>query len=236
MADGPKMFSKPAALAKKVPKWAYYVSGGILIAGGVMYFRNRQAVTDPSGDLAGDEGAVGYTDPTTVTPGLIVPPVIGGEAVPAEINTDIPTGTMSVFSDLFSTFGGILQDQSDLIGILAQSGKSSDSNGAGGPAAPAGSPGGVVTKTPAKPKPNPLAKLDAGYHGGATVNLGPNARRTFTGAIGWIRIGDGGKGADHWIDVHVRYCNKLERWRVYPNRKGSPWNKTWQGSRPEICK
>lgn len=234
MAEPNKMFAGAAKLGKKVPKWAYYVSGGVLVAGGVMYFRNKQDVSspEPGSDMAGDQGAVGYTDPVTVTPGLVVPQVTGDAAVPAEINTDIPSSTLGVFSDLFGTLGGVVTDQSDLIGILA---------GAGGGGQQGAAPAGVVTAAPTgaakpKPKPNPVARLGNGFRAGATVNMGANAQKTFNGAIGWMRIADGGKGADHWIDVHVRYCNKLERWRVRPNKKGSPWQKLWSGPRPDICK
>lgn len=235
MAEGPKMFSKPAALAKKVPKWAYYVSGGVLVAGGIMYVRNRQNVSQPTpgANTAATDGVVGYTDPQGVS-SPIVPRDIGSQAVPAEINTDIPSATLSVFTDLFGSFSQTLRDQGDLITVLAKGGPSSNQNGAS-------QTGGVVTKpvtpkTPKTPKGNPLAKLDPGYHGGSHVNMGASAQRTFPGAVGWTRIGDGGKGPDHWVDIHVRFCNKLERWRVYPNRKGNPWTRTWGAGRPEICK
>lgn len=232
MAEG-KMFKGGGKALKRVPKWAWYVSGGVVIAGGIMYFVQRQPVDEPGGDLVTDEGAVGYSDPQQ-SPGIIVPPVIGGEAVPAELNTDIPQGTFDLlggfFSDAIAAIGGQQLGADDVLAIIAAAGSPQQGANAGG----------VVTAAPPsaakpKPKPNPASKLEAGYHAGSTVDMGPKARKTFRGAVGWARIGDGGKGAAHYIDVHVRFCTRLERWRVRPNAKGSPWQKVWQGPRPNIC-
>lgn len=232
MAEG-KMFKSGGKVLKRVPKWAWYVSGGILIAGGVYYFRSAQGadepVAGPTDDPYTDQGAVGYSDEPG-GPGVIVPNVIGDTAVPAEINTDIPTTTLDLWGGLFDVFGGIIGDQSDALQALAR----------GGSPVQGSNPGGVVTAAPPtqpkpKPKPNPASRLEPGYHAGTRVNMGPKAAKTFPGAIGWVRIGDGGKGAQHFIDVHVRFCNRLERWRVLPNAKGSPWRKTWAGKRPNIC-
>lgn len=240
MSDGNKMFTGAKNLGKKVPKWAWYVSGGVGVAAGIYYFRNRAGAAggNTAASAAGaTDGAVGYTDAAaTPNPAIVVgqPP---GAVGSAELNTDIPSATLDVFGGVIDSLTGLLggarQDQAAILQILA---------GAGSPQAGAGNTGGVVTVNPPsspgkkKPRPNPAGKLDPGYRAGATVDMGPNARKTFRGAVGWARIGDGGKGADHWIDVHVRFCNKLERWRVRPNAKGSPWMKTWHAARPEICK
>lgn len=235
MAESNKLFAGAKSAGKRIPKWAWYVSGGALIAGGIVYLRGGGGGGDETapGDTYTDEGAVGYTD-GQVSPGIIVPPVIGGEAVSGELNTDIPETTLGIFGGIFDTLSGVITDQradnSDLLGILAAGGSPVQ----GAPAA------GVVTAKPVsapkpKPKPNPVTRLEAGYHAGSTVNMGPHAQRHFPGAIGWVRIGDGGKGAGHYIDVHVRFCKKLERWRVRPNAKGSPWQKLWNGPRPNIC-
>lgn len=228
------MFNKAGGTLKRVPKWAWYTSAGVLAAGGIMYFRNRSSVTDPSGGDVADEGAVGYTDANNgYSTGLIVAGQSPGEAVSSEINTDIPSSTLGVFGDIFTGLFGLLETQSsdntELLGILAGAGGTQGGSEAGGTVTVAPPP-----SAPA-PRPNPVSKLEAGYRAGATVDMGPNARKTFPGAIGWVRIADGGTGAGHWIDVHVRFCAKLERWRVYPNKTGHPWNKIWQGDRPNIC-
>ncbi len=237
MADG-KMFSGAKNLGKRVPKWAWYVSGGVLIAGGIYYFTHRGDVTaaDATGGDIANDGAVGYTD--AQAPGsFIVPSDNGAQAVPAEINTDIPQATLDIFGGIISDLTGVITgthaDETEILGLLANGGAKTGTSPAGGTttAAPAG---GGSTHTQGS-HPNPAGHLEAGYRAGSVVDMGKNARKKFPGAIGWVRIADGGKGADHWIDVHVRYCKKLERWRVRPNAKGSPWNKTWSGARPNIC-
>jgi hypothetical protein len=237
MAEGGKMFAGAKGLGKRVPKWAWYVSGGVLIAGGIYYFVNRGDVTQSdTGDIA-DDGAVGYTDGQA--PGaFIVPSDNGAQAVPAEINTDIPQAGYDFFGRVLDTLGGVIQtqhdDQTEILALLAQGGGDQGGTDAGGTVTAAPAAAGAAPAAQGG-HPNPASKLEAGYRAGATVDMGANAKKNFPGAIGWVRIADGDKGAAHWIDVHVRFCNKLERWRVRPNAKGSPWNKTWSGARPNIC-
>lgn len=240
-----KMFAGAGKVVKRVPKWALYVSGGVLVAGGIFYFRGRSAADTPLSDTGtgsdtyADDGAVGYAD-SAQSSGLIIPSDNGGAVVSGELNTDIPSSTLDVFSGVISDLAGVITggqpDYADVLATIAAAGSS--------PGTGAANPGGVVTAGPTagpnggkKTKtPTPLPKLEAGYHRGTTVDMGKGAKKSFPGALGWVRVASGDTGAKHWIDIHVRYCNKLERWRVRPNAKGSPWNKTFSGSRPNLCK
>lgn len=229
MSEPAKLFTGAKALGKRVPKAAWYVAGGVVIAGGVMYYRNRDdaAYQEAPGDSS---GAVGYTDASGAgVPGVIVAPQSEGIAVPSEINTDIPTTTLGIFGDLI---GGLMDriPTVDELALLA---------GAGSPQQGA-EPAGVVTADPpgtptaTKPKPNPCAQLGDGFNCGDTVTDG-NLSRKFSGAIGWKRDSAGGSGKDHWIKYRIRYCGKLEIWQVYPNRSGNPWSKTHGQTASNIC-
>lgn len=238
-----KMFSGVKKGAKRVPKWAWYIGGGVLIAAIVYNVRQRQAVDESAGDQTSDQGVVGYTD-ASQAPGIIVPAQLGGEAVPAEINTDIPVATLDLLGGIIGDLSDIVAHPSgltvdDILQILAGAGSpqaGGDSSGVVA-VAPVSAPTAPTTTTapaPTAPKPNPCAALESGYHCGSTITDG-DLHKSFSGAIGWARVASGLTGADHWIDYHVRFCSRLERWRVHPNRTGSPWAKVWAGDRPNIC-
>lgn len=226
-----KLFTGAKGAVKRVPKWAWYIAGGVAITGGVLYLRNRDA--EGYGEAPGDEsGAVGYTDGSGGVPGVIVAPGPPGEAVSAEINTDIPTSTLDVFGSIFAGLIDRIPTADDLQLIAG---------GGGGGVNPGNDPGGVVpvaspapTPGPGAPKPNPCAKLGDGFHCGDTVNDGKLNKR-FSGAVGWKRDSSAGTGTGHWIKYRIRYCAKLEIWQVYPNRPGTPWSKAHGQTASNIC-
>lgn len=223
-----KLFTGAKTLGKRVPKAAWYIAGGVVIAGGIFYLRNAD---DGGTDAPLDEsGAVGYEDSGSGVPGVIVAPGPPGEAVSAEINTDIPLATLDVFAGVIGDLVGAIPTADDLA-LLA-------GGGAGG-VNPGNDPGGTVTAPPTggtvtKPKPNPCAKLEGGFHCGDSIKDG-NLSKRVAGAVGWKRDSSGGSGKNHWIKYRVRHCSKLEIWRVYPNRPGNPWDKTHQQNASNIC-
>lgn len=226
-----KLFSGAKTLGKRVPKAAWYIAGGVVIAGGIFYLRNQDAAgTDSALD---ESGAVGYEDSGNGVPGVIVAPGPPGEAVSAEINTDIPVATLDLLGGVIADLADRIPSAEDLA-LLA--------GGGSGGVNPGNDPGGTVTApatggnagTATKPKPNPCTKLEGGFHCGDTITDG-NLHKKVSGAVGWKRDSSAGTGTNHWIKYRVRHCAKLEIWRVFPNKPGTPWDKTHSQAASNIC-
>lgn len=152
---------------QRVPKWAYYVSGG-LVAGviAIKVIKGKQAATTDT-TTADQAGVTGYTDAQSM-PGIVTVPYQPTSAV-SDTGTIDPTQQLGTIGDIFAGLVGAIGD------IYSQA-----PIGTGGGSPSAGStpdPGGVVTvapptPTPAAPKANPCVGMASGGSAGACKPAG----------------------------------------------------------------
>lgn len=130
---------KLPATIKRVPRWAWYVTGGLVIGtGAIRLYENRTTADEGVDDYEEDPTTAAATGSTYGSAGVIVPPVIA----PAQDDDGFGIGTLQELyfggvGELFGTFTTLLEGQGgqnqQLIDILAGAGSSPNPGTTQGP-------------------------------------------------------------------------------------------------------
>ena len=209
----------PFAALKKAPPVVWLGAGGVAIGLTYAVLRDRNTPPVTEVPLSAEPGPQQYESlGVPAAPlGYVQGPIV---SEPAETVGAVGQTALETLAEMYGT----------LIPLLIAS---IERQAAQPPPAPQPIPGGGPPPPPAPaPPPNPVPpkpSLPPGYNAGPTITE-TSPKKTFPGAIGWARIASGGAGSAHWIDYHVRYTNKLQRWRYRPNVSPKRWDKIWEGA------